>query len=268
MEEDSVVKSRLLLYIEYIKSNPSDFSGKIGMSRAYIRNLKDEISTKAMRNIIRSFPDLNIYWLIDGIGDMILYKDSNNVNNDSLVFHLKEENRALKEDNNKLIRDNARLQAKLEMFGSIFQDDKLLKSAVIGSTGGKTGIGKNSIIIESGRLLVCCSDTIFCLSIPDLTLLWCKQADQITCFEIFKYLDSYIIHGEVEISRLDKNGNILWQQSSADIFTTLEGKDNFFVAENYIIATDWKNRKYKFDFNGTILQTTEQKKKRLWKRWK
>ncbi|WP_321517465.1 hypothetical protein [uncultured Bacteroides sp.] len=118
MEEDSVVKSRLLLYIEYIKSNPSDFSGKIGMSRAYIRNLKDEISTKAMRNIIRSFPDLNIYWLIDGIGDMILYKDSNNVNNDSLVFHLKEENRALKEDNNKLIRDNARLQAKLEMFGS------------------------------------------------------------------------------------------------------------------------------------------------------
>jgi hypothetical protein len=150
----------------------------------------------------------------------------------------------------------------------IFQDDKLLKSAVIGSTGGKTGIGKNSIIIESERLLVCCSDTIFCLSIPDLTLLWRKQADQITCFEIFKYLDSYIIHGEVEISRLDKNGNILWQQSSADIFTTLEGKDNFFVTENYIIATDWKNRKYKFDFNGTILQTTEQKKKQLWKLWK
>lgn len=136
----------------------------------------------------------------------------------------------------------------------IYQDDKLLKSAVIGSIGGGTGIHDTSTIIEKDRLLICCSDTVFCLSIPDLTLLWRTQADQATCFEIYKYQDSYIIHGELEISRLDKDGKILWQQSGADIFTTLDGKDSFTITDNYILATDWENRKYKFDFNGIIIK--------------
>lgn len=132
----------------------------------------------------------------------------------------------------------------------IFQDDTLIKSAVIGSIGGGTAIHDTSTIIENDRLLVCCSDSIFCLSIPDLTLLWQTKADQATCFEIYKYEDSYFIHGELEISRLDRDGKILWQQSGADIFTTLEGKDDFVITDNCILVTDWENRKYKFDFNG------------------
>ena len=135
----------------------------------------------------------------------------------------------------------------------VFQDDILLKSAVIGSIGGGTAIHSTSTIIENDRLLLCCSDTIFCLSIPDLTLLWRTKADQATCFEIFKYQGSYIVHGELEITRLDMNGKILWQQSGADIFTTLDGKDNFIITDNYILATDWENRKYKIDFNGQLI---------------
>lgn len=140
------------------------------------------------------------------------------------------------------------------VFGiKIFQGNEQLKSAAIGSVGGSTCIHKSSTIVENDRLLVCCSDTIFCLSIPDLNLLWRTQADQATCFEIYKYQDSYIVHGELEISRLDKDGKILWQRSGADIFTTQDGKDDFRITDNYILATDWENRKYKFDFNGNIL---------------
>ena len=140
------------------------------------------------------------------------------------------------------------------VFGiKIFQDNTLIKSAVIGSIGGGTGIHDTSTIIENDRLLICCSDTIFCLSIPDLNLLWRTKADQATCFEIYKYQDSYIIHGELEISRLDKDGKILWQQSGADIITTLDGKGTFQITDSYVLATDWENRKYKFDFNGNSL---------------
>lgn len=134
-----------------------------------------------------------------------------------------------------------------------FIDDTLIKSAVIGSIGGGTGIHDTSTILEKDRLLICCSDTIFCLSIPELTVLWRTQADQATCLEIYKYQDSYIVHGELEISRLDKDGKILWQKSGADIFTTLDGKDDFTITDNYILATDWENRKYKFDFNGQLI---------------
>ena len=139
-----------------------------------------------------------------------------------------------------------------------------MTSAVIGTTGGGTEIGKNSTIIEDDRFLICCSDSVFCLSIPDLALLWRRQADEATCFEIFKYQDSYIVHCELNISRLNKNGEVLWQQSGADIFTTLDGKNDFIITENYILATDWENRQYKFDFNGTELQISKNDQVRNW----
>ncbi|MBE8715265.1 hypothetical protein [Sphingobacterium hungaricum] len=134
-----------------------------------------------------------------------------------------------------------------------FQYDHLIKSTVIGSSGGSTGIHAKSTIIENDRLLVCCSDSVFCLSIPDLSLLWRTKADEVTCFAIYKYKDSYIIHGELEISRLDKDGKILWQQSGADIFTTLDGNPDLVINDDYILATDFENRKYKFDFDGKII---------------
>ncbi len=137
------------------------------------------------------------------------------------------------------------------MFGvKVFQDNTLLTSAIIGSIGGGTGIHKTSIIYEDTRILICCSDNIFCLSIPDLKLLWRTKADQATCFEIYKYQDSYIIHGEFEISRLDKNGKIVWQQSGADIFTTIDGKQDFELTDEFIVAVDFENRVYKFDYDG------------------
>lgn len=140
------------------------------------------------------------------------------------------------------------------VFGiKIFNENRLIKSAVIGSAGGSTGIHETSTIIELDRIIICCSDTVFCLSIPELSLLWQTKADQATCFEIFKCKDDYIIHGELEISRLDKNGKIVWQQAGKDVFTTLDSYDTFVITDEYILATDWENRKYKFDFNGQII---------------
>ena len=88
------------------------------------------------------------------------------------------------------------------------------------------------------------------MSFPDFNLLWKTKTDQISCFEIFKKDDFYIVHEELEISKLDNNGKILWQKSGVDIFTTISGKNDFQLNENYIIATDWENRTYKFDYNG------------------
>jgi len=140
------------------------------------------------------------------------------------------------------------------MFGiKVFKDTELLKSSIIGSIGGGTGIHKTSIIYEDSRILICCSDSIFCLSVPDLQLIWRTEADQASCFEIYKYQDSYIVHGELEISRLDKDGKILWQQSGADIFTTISGRQDFELTEDFIMAKDFENRIYKFDYNGRNL---------------
>src|SRR4051794_33603776 len=114
----------------------------------------------------------------------------------------------------------------------VLKQTELLKSAIIGSIGGGTGIHKNSVLYEDARVLICCSDSIFCLSVPELVLLWRTQADPATCFEIYKYQDSYIVHGELEISRLDKDGKIIWQNSGADIFITITGEHSFELKDD------------------------------------
>ena len=145
------------------------------------------------------------------------------------------------------------------MFGiKVFKGDQLLKTAIIGSIGGGTTNHKNAIIFEDTRFLICCADTIFCLSIPALTLLWRTKVDQATCFEIFKYQDSYIVHGELEISRLDKEGRIIWQRGGADIFITIDGGPDFEMTGDYIIAKDFQNRTYKFDYSGNDLTDNRQ----------
>jgi hypothetical protein len=132
----------------------------------------------------------------------------------------------------------------------IYENQKLVKSTIIGSEGGNSGISENSKIIEENRILICCADKIFCLSFPELNLLWKTKTDYISCFEIFKQNDFYIVHGEMEISKLNENGKILWQKGGADIFTTISGKNVFELNEKYILATDWENRTYKFDYDG------------------
>src|SRR4051812_34389367 len=72
------------------------------------------------------------------------------------------------------------------IFGiKIFKENHLFKSAVIGCAGGGTTNHDTSYIVEADRLVIYCSNSVFCLAIPDLVLLWQTQADDATCFEIF-----------------------------------------------------------------------------------
>ncbi len=161
----------------------------------------------------------------------------------------------------------------------IFEDDKLKSSCIIGSEGGATGITGNTTLISNGGLVVCCSNTVFKLTIPDLDLEWKTISDSATCFGIH-YLDKdYVVNREIEITRLDKDGKIVWKQSGRDIWTTAEAFDDFAVYDDYILATDWTYNRYKFDFDGQLLEeykveprneelTVEKDKtKKWWKFW-
>ncbi len=134
----------------------------------------------------------------------------------------------------------------------LFEKDILISSCLIGSEGGGTGINGNTTLISYGGIVVCCSNTVFKLTIPDLNLEWKTKADSATCFGIDYLDDDYMVHGELDITRLDKNGKIVWQQGGQDIFTTKEGVNDFIIKDKEIIAFDWSYNKYVFDFNGEV----------------
>lgn len=135
----------------------------------------------------------------------------------------------------------------------IYQEGKERNSCVILGAGGATGIYNNSSVVAADQLLICCADNIFCLSLPDLNLEWNIQADPATCFQIYNLHEDYIVHGELTISRIDKNGNIKWQYGGSDIFVTLDNEDAFALNSDHIALTDFNKAKYKVDFNGQTI---------------
>ena len=123
-------------------------------------------------------------------------------------------------------------------------------SAVIGSEGGATTASNKSVIFDNNKLFMCCGDSVYCLSLPELNLNWKTKADMFTCFELFKIDNFFIVHGELEISKLSMDGKIEWQHSGRDIFVTPNGENDFEIKNGIITAKDWGNNEYKFDFEG------------------
>ena len=82
------------------------------------------------------------------------------------------------------------------------------------------------------------------LSVPSLELEWQTQVDIGTCFGVYKLPEheSFISHGEQEITCLSYSGGILWQTSGKDIFT-----GDFTVTEHYIQAIDFNGEHYMFN---------------------
>lgn len=122
----------------------------------------------------------------------------------------------------------------------VFQNGEVQNSALVMSSGGGTDIHDTAALIDNNILLICCANSVFCLTLPELNLLWQTKADPATCFAIFKYQNDYIVHGELEISRLDKNGRIIWEFTGTDIFTTPTGEDDFRIIDSIIYATNWE----------------------------
>lgn len=138
----------------------------------------------------------------------------------------------------------------------IYQDDQIIGSCIVIGSGGATGVHRNSSLLDNDQLLLCCSDTVFCLTLPNLALKWHTQADQATCFQIFKQQDNYIIHGELQVTKLDKEGYKKWEFGGADIFVCIDNEEEFRLESDGILFTDFTKTKYKIDFDGKLIWDT------------
>jgi hypothetical protein len=130
----------------------------------------------------------------------------------------------------------------------VFSNAQEIASAAVGGNMGASGLHETALILEEERLLFCCANQVFCLSLPALHLQWKTEADTATCFQIFPYKADYIIHGEFEITRLNRAGNILWQHSGRDIFVSPDGQPECVLQATHILAMDWDGNRYAFDY--------------------
>ncbi len=91
----------------------------------------------------------------------------------------------------------------------IYRGNTKIISANLLAAAGATSITSDSVLIDGDNLITRCCNTVFCLTLPGLDLNWMVEANWATCFSIHQYHDSYITHGEMSVSRIDRNGNLL-----------------------------------------------------------
>lgn len=125
----------------------------------------------------------------------------------------------------------------------------ILKSALlIAGGGGTTSPHKRSTVVDNDNMIVILGDSVFSISIQDLLINWVTVCeDCVTCFEVYNCTDGYIVHGEVSILKINKQGEIEWEFFGRDIFTTLDGSDDFRVQNEFVTTKDWENNEYIID---------------------
>ena len=68
MEE--TVKQRIVAFIRHEGLSQGKFESLCGISNGYINNLKSSPTVPVLQKIISAFPDVNLEWLVSGIGEM------------------------------------------------------------------------------------------------------------------------------------------------------------------------------------------------------
>jgi hypothetical protein len=137
----------------------------------------------------------------------------------------------------------------------IYKDSEIYKTAIVCAVAGATTIHDKSAVFENNEIYICCADKVFSLFLPDLTLNWVTKVDQFTCFGIYKADSGLFTHGELQVSRLDKKGNIIWENSLRDAILNI-GKDNdcFILHDNFIELMDFNSSKYELGFDGRFIE--------------
>ena len=136
----------------------------------------------------------------------------------------------------------------------VYQKDKLISSAILLGHAGATGIHGDGAFILEESLIVRCSNIVFSLSLPRLDLNWMVKADTVTCFSIYEYQNTIITHGEVSVSRINKNGETQWEFGGRDIFIRLDARSSFTLQNDHIKLLDFIGYDYRIDYNGKLLE--------------
>ncbi|RJF88207.1 hypothetical protein D3874_15270 [Oleomonas cavernae] len=111
-------------------------------------------------------------------------------------------------------------------------------------------IHSHSALVWGDRLHIALGSRIACFSLNPFVMLRAVEADAVMCFGLhFSTAHSALIcHGELQISRLSADGDILWQAGGRDIFT-----GEFALRPACIEARDFNNAAYRFRYEDGAL---------------
>lgn len=83
MESD--ITKRVKEYVLYKGIRINQFEQSCNLSNGYVNQIKRSIGEEKLKAISRRFPDLNISWILTGIGNMIQNQDTKDINDNKTI---------------------------------------------------------------------------------------------------------------------------------------------------------------------------------------
>jgi hypothetical protein len=110
-------------------------------------------------------------------------------------------------------------------------------------------------ILDNDRLLVLMDDVLTVFNVNTGNLLLQKRYNQFcTYFRIYSFDNAYIIHGECEIVKLNRDYEIEWRFSGRDIFVRQSADDAFVISGDVIQLYDFYDNYYEIDKSGKLIK--------------
>ena len=108
------VKSRLIEFLKFKSISQKAFAQSVGVSAGFVNAIRVSIQPKTLEKISNVYPDLNITWLLTGVGPMLLDtappSSVSSVSNSAVAMHGTAINTVTTESSNSASRDSQELQ--------------------------------------------------------------------------------------------------------------------------------------------------------------
>lgn len=113
-------------------------------------------------------------------------------------------------------------------------------------------------ILEDNIITILQNDTIVQLNVHNGELLFYKELDTyMPNFGIYKVKEGYILYGELLITMLDEDFNIVWKFGGKDIFVSYTRRNAFQMCDSMIKLYDFEDNYYEIDYEGKQIKFEE-----------
>ena len=106
------------------------------------------------------------------------------------------------------------------------------------------------VIVEGDMLILCLWSNLLVIDLKADELIKNIHFDGYEMFRIFKFKEGYFIHGEGENRYLNKDFDLVWQNSAVDIFVNPDVKEALEIFEDYVTVYDWTGYKHFYNEKG------------------
>ena len=116
---------------------------------------------------------------------------------------------------------------------------------------------KDCVILTDDQLTVLCFQGLIQVDIASREVVFYRELSilggTMAIYPCPEGIDGYVVWGETEIVKLNRNFEVEWTKSGADIFVSLTEKPAFQMTKERIVLNDVLGNHYELDYRGNIL---------------